>query len=222
MAVLTFLIGSANAAGAEQKTDPAGKGYPLVFSEDFAKGADRWTMTDPKAWEVKKDGEKSVLALVGSSEYSPSVRSPRSIAWINDLDIGSFVLEVKVKQTGRDYGHRDMCFFFNKNGEVQYYYVHIATEADPHAHSIFKVNEEPRVSVVQERTEGWQWDDKYHTVRIVRDAESGSIDVYIDDMETPIMHTIDKTFTSGSLGIGSFDDTGHFDEVTIWGVEAGK
>jgi hypothetical protein len=138
------------------------------------------------------------------------------------LDIGSFVLEVKVKQTGRDYGHRDMCFFFNKNGEVQYYYVHIATEADPHAHSIFKVNEEPRVSVVQERTEGWQWDDKYHTVRIVRDAESGSIDVYIDDMETPIMHTIDKTFTSGSLGIGSFDDTGHFDEVTIWGVEAGK
>ena len=29
--------------------------------------------------------------------------------------------------------------------------------------------------------------------------------------------TVDKTFTSGRIGIGSFDDTGDFDSVRLWG-----
>jgi hypothetical protein len=203
---------------AAPKKDPANKGYPLVFSENFKKDTDNWIMTDPKAWELKKDERKSVLSLTGASNYEPSVRSPKSIAWIKNLNLSSFVLQVNVKQTGREYDHRDLCFFFNKNNPSQYYYVHIASKADPHAHSIFKVNEEPRISIVQKRTDGWKWDTKYHTVRIIRDAETGTIDVYIDDMDTPVMHTVDKTFTSGTLGIGSFDDTGNFNEVTVWGI----
>ncbi|HIA48740.1 MAG TPA: hypothetical protein EYN96_12430 [Candidatus Hydrogenedentes bacterium] len=214
---LTVAFTSSNAVAASKK-DPAGKGYPLVFSENFKKGSENWTMTDPKAWELKKDGRKSVLSLKGSSDYQPVVRSPHSIAWIKGLNLSSFVLEVNVKQTGREYGHRDTCLFFNKNSDVQYYYVHIATEADPHAHSIFKVDKEPRISIVQERTDGWKWDKEYHTVRIIRDAESGTIDVFVDDMENAIMHTTDKTFTSGTLGVGSFDDTGYFNEVTVWGT----
>ena len=205
-------------AFAASKKDPVGLGYPLVFKDNFKKGADNWTMTDAKAWDLKKDGKKSVLSLSRSSKYEPTVRSPKSIAWINGLDIGSFVLEVSVKQTGREYGHRDMCFFFNKVADDQFYYVHIASTADPHAHSTFRVDKAPRVSIVEKRTDGWKWDKEYHTVRIVRDVETGVIDVYMDDMKNPIMHTIDKAFTSGTLGIGSFDDTGNFNEVTVWGT----
>lgn len=123
---------------AASASDPTGKGWPLVFSENFEKGADRWTMTDPKAWDLKEDGDKKVLSLSGSSKYTPPVRSPHSIAWINDLDVKSFVLEVNVKQTGREYGHRDMCFFFGRQGTDQFYYVHVASVADPHAHSILR------------------------------------------------------------------------------------
>ena len=217
--VLTVFVPNTHAAS---ETDPAGKGYPLIFTDNFEAGDGNWTKTDAKAWSIKKDGDNSVLSLDGSSEYEPSVRSPKSIAWINGLDASSFVLEVNVKQTGREYGHRDMCFFFNKNGEVEYYYVHVASTADPHAHSIFKVNKEPRVSIAQERTDGWKWDTEYHTIRIVRDADSGTIEVFADDMETPIMKTVDTTFTSGTIGIGSFDDTGYFNEVTVWGKGSKK
>jgi hypothetical protein len=220
-AVLTSVMMAVVSAGAyaAPKIDPAGKGYPLVFSDDFKKGSDNWTMTDPKAWDLKKDGAKDVLSLSRSSNYAPTVRSPHSIAWINDLDLKSFVIEVTVKQTGREYGHRDSCIFFGKHGADQFYYVHIATVADPHAHSVFKVDKEPRISIVKDgdRTDGYDWGADYHTVRIVREGDTGTIDVYVDDMDTAIMHAVDKTFVGGTLGVGSFDDQGYFDEVTVWG-----
>ena len=203
--------------------DPAGKGYPKVYSSKFKKANDDWAMTDDKAWEWKQDGKLSVLSLNGGSDYTPTVRSPHNIAWLKDLDLSSFVLEVNVKQTGREYGHRDTCFFFNKNAADQFYYVHIATVADPHAHSIFKVDKEPRISIVKDRTDGFDWGSElYHTVRIVRDAEAGTIDVFVNDMDNAIMHTVDKTFTTGQLGIGSFDDQAYFSSIKVWGIKAEK
>ncbi len=41
--------------------------------------------------------------------------------------------------------------------------------------------------------------------------------MYFDDMENPVMTARDKTFTWGRIGIGSFDDTGEFDEVRLYG-----
>lgn len=191
-------------------------GLPLVFEEDFESGDERWRKTDPEAWSVVEEGGNHVLALQGSSNYAPKVRSPLSIALARDLEVGSFVLEATVKQTGRDYNHRDLCLFFGHNGPSKFYYVHVATKADDHAHSIFLVNDSARVSVAKERTEGVVWDDETHRIRIVRDAESGRIEVFFDDMERPIMQAVDKTFLSGTIGLGSFDDTGTFDNIRLW------
>ena len=43
------------------------------------------------------------------------------------------------------------------------------------------------------------------------------IDVFFDDMDEAIMQAVDKTFTQGRVGVGSFDDTGNFDHVRIYG-----
>ena len=58
--------------------------------------------------------------------------------------------------------------------------------------------------------------DRHH-VKIVRNIKDGLIQVYFDDMQSPVMATHDKTFTHGRFGVGSFDDTGMFDEIRIWG-----
>jgi len=42
----------------------------------------------------------------------------------------------------------------------------------------------------------------------------------IDDMEKPTMTAHDKTFKSGRIGIGTFDDTADFAEVKLWGNKA--
>lgn len=193
------------------------EGLPLVFQEDFEKGADKWEPTDPKAWKVVEEKGNKVFSLEGSSDYEPAVRSPKSIALLKDVVVGDFILEAKIKQTGREYGHRDFCVFFGHTDPSHFYYVHMATKPDANAHSIFLVNGAPRVGIAKERSSGMNWDDQYHTVRIVRKTDSGLIQVFMDDMSKPIMTAEDKTFPSGRIGFGSFDDTGHVDDIRIWG-----
>jgi len=195
--------------------------YPLIYENDFEKGMGKWIPTDSKAWELREEEGNHVLALVSSSEYAPPVRSPLSINRIEGLDVTDFVIDVEVKQTGRDYGHRDFCIFFGYQDPSHFYYVHLATKADDHANSIFLVNGEARVSVAQTRTSGTVWDKKYHKIRIERDTEKGSIRVFVDDMDTPAMTTIDKHFLHGGIGFGSFDDTGNIDNIKIWGKKTG-
>jgi hypothetical protein len=199
---------------------PTMKDMPLVFFEDFESGADRWTQTDPDAWKLVEEDGDHVYSQFQRSQYSPPVRSPHNMARVVDLGVSDFVLQAKMEQTGKEYGHRDMCIFFGYQDPSHFYYVHIATKADAHANSIFLVNGSPRVSIAQERTDGTDWSTGYHDVRIVRDTASGTIDVYYDDMSKPIMRAVDKTFLWGEVGFGSFDDTGNIDDVILWGKKA--
>jgi hypothetical protein len=192
-------------------------GLPLVFSEDFESGAGRWVQTDAKAWKVVEEEGNHVYSQFQKSHYEPPVRSPLNRALVKDVQVADFVLQARMKQTGKEYGHRDMCIFFGYQDPSHFYYVHIATKADAHANSIFIVNGEPRVSIATERTDGTDWGTGYHDVRIVRNCTTGAIEVYYDDMDTPIMRAKDNTFKTGRIGIGSFDDTGQIDDVRLWG-----
>lgn len=197
-------------------------GLPLVFSDDFEHGADKWTQTDSAAWKIVEDDGGHVYSQFQQSNYTPAVRSPVNIARVKDLDVGDFVVEARMKQTGKEYGHRDMCIFFGYQDPTHFYYVHLATKADDHANSIFLVNGAPRVSIARERTQGTDWGTGYQTVRIERDVKAGTILVYFNDMTKPVMKTTDKTFLHGGIGFGTFDDTGNIDDVRIWAEPAGN
>jgi hypothetical protein len=192
-------------------------GQPLVFFEDFESGAGRWTQTDPNAWKVARVDKGHVYSLYQQSKYEPPVRSPFNIARIADVNVSDFVVQARLEQTGKEYGHRDMCIIFGYQDPSHFYYVHIATKADAAANSIFIVNGAPRTSIAKERTDGTDWSTGFHDVRIVRDTTSGLILVFFDDMDKPIMTAVDRTFLSGGIGFGSFDDTGNIDDVIIWG-----
>lgn len=199
-------------------------GYKLVYSNDFDK-ADSLTdfqYSDPNAWRFSKEGNKTgALELHGKSKYKTKVRSPFNLAMIGDKQFGSFVLEADMQQTGREYGHRDMCVFFGFVDVDKYYYIHMASTPDPHAHNVFIVNEKPRKAIAEIPEKGVDWgQEKWHRVRIERDIEAGDIKLYFDGKL--IHHTKDTTFKHGHIGFGSFDDTGKVDNVRIWGKEAKK
>jgi len=145
------------------------------------------------------------------------VRSPFNIARVKDLKVSDFVVQARMEQTGKEYGHRDMVVVFGYQDPSHFYYVHIATKSDEVANSILIVNGQPRVSIVKERTEGTDWSTGFHDVRVVRDSAGGSIQGYFDNMDKSIMTAQDKTFLSGGIGFGSFDDTGAIDNVIVWG-----
>ncbi len=195
-----------------------GSEHDLVAAEDFDAGADLWEMTDSAQWRAVRDGARTYLAMVTEkNEYTPKVRSPTSIALLRDVEVADFTFDVSLQYTFRDYGHASLCLFFGYQDPEHFYYVHFGKKADAHANSIFIVDGKPRVSIAATRTDGTDWDREWHRARIRRDVESGSIEVFFDDMEKPVMTAVDRTFQWGRVGVGSFDDKGNFDTIRLRG-----
>jgi hypothetical protein len=210
---VAFVVTSSRAADL-----PAGA--KLLYEQDFQKpdALKGFVMTDPKVWRIGTTNDQRTLELTKQSQYKPPVRSPVNIALIADKVFNDFVIEVDLIQTGREYGHRDMCLFYGVQSPTNFYYTHIATAADPNAHNIFVVTNAPRKNIAKETTKGVNWGlNVWHKVRLERDTKSGMIKVYFDDFSKPIMVAQDTNFTSGYIGFGSFDDTGMIDNIRIWG-----
>ena len=172
-------------------------------------------------WKIKTldDGSQALSLHQKKSNYRPPHRSPLHMALVKDQTFGSFEMNVKVKSTHEDYNHRDVCFFFGFQGADSFYYVHLGKKMDPHANQIFIVNKADRTKISTTTSEGTDWDDEWHHVRIRRSVEDGSIQVFFDDMQKPVMTATDKTFGNGKIGVGSFDDIADFQSIEIQPLE---
>ncbi|MCA9210398.1 MAG: hypothetical protein KDA55_18700, partial [Planctomycetales bacterium] len=175
--VLMALVGSCFSSGMAAS---AAEELPVIFRENFENGAERWEPTDPAAWKVTKtdDGNHVYDQHVKRSKYEPPHRSPYNLSLLKDVKVGDFILTAKVRSTHPDYGHRDACLAFGYQNPAHFYYVHLGKQADDHANQIFIVNEAPRTKISRKSTSGTNWDDAWHTVRIVRKTADGTIAVY--------------------------------------------
>ena len=187
----------------------------IVFQDDFESGLDRWELLDPATWRiVKRDGNQTLEITERGSAYKPPVRSPGHVALIKELELGNFDITFKVRSTLDTGNHRDCCVFFSYQDNQHFYYVHLGAKPDPHSGQIMIVREAPRLALTKnERLT--PWDDQWHRVRVRRDADSGSIKVFFDDITVPHMEVVDKRFGTGRVGIGSFDDLNEFDDVVV-------
>jgi hypothetical protein len=201
---------------ADDPSPPAG--MKLVYSHDFEdRSLTRYEPTDTSAWQLTEQNGNHAAALIKrNSDFKPKYRSPFNRTLIRDLQLSTFVMDIRLQSTIPDYGHRDLCLFFGWQNDEHLYYVHFGKQTDDHANQIFIVNNEPRKKISTRTTSGTPWTDNWHRARIARNAETGEIKVYFDDMQNPVMTAIDKTFDKGRLGFGSFDDIGNFDDIRIY------
>lgn len=196
---------------------------PVVYQEDFEKGADNWQPMDGEQWKVKKTDQGQVYSqFEKKTKYKPPFRSPTNIALLKDVTVGDFELKVKVHSTHPDYGHRDACLVFGYQDPSHYYYVHLGKQADDNANQVFIVNEAARKKISLTSTIGTNWQERWHDVKIVRKVEDGTVEVYFDDMDKPVMTAKDKTFAWGQIGLGTFDDTADFDNLELRGMKVAK
>ncbi len=205
------------AQAADETAEEHSINMPLVFSEDFEHGSNRWELTDDTAWTLRKEGDNHVFGLNRrKSNYAPEVRSPHNIALIKDIELQDFVLIFKVRSTKDTGNHRDCCTFFGYQNPTHFYYAHLGAKPDPASGQIMIVNAEPRRPLTNNK-KLVPWDDQWHTVKVVRDSSSGTIEVYFDDMKNVHMKAVDKTFGKGRIGVGSFDDMNDFDDIKLYG-----
>lgn len=200
------------------------KDYKLVYEQSFDKAGaiEDFAFTQSNKWIMSEGKKGKGLEFTGISEYQPTFRSPHTLGFIKNLVAGSFVLEVDLLQTGKEYGHRDMCIAFGLQDPAHFYYAHMATKMDDNAHQIMLVNGAPRTKISSFTTEGVEWGEgtTWHRIRVERNIEDGSIKVFFDG--TLIEEAKDKTFGEGYIGFGSFDDSGKIDNIKIWAKDVNK
>jgi hypothetical protein len=222
-ALLVGLLGCAQALAAEGVNESG-----VVVVDDFSKGADAWKPTDPTVWKVIDTEHGPAYSLTKLSNYKPPHRSPFGMSLLKDVVVADFTLRVDAQSTTKEYPHQDLCLFFGYQDPDHFYYVHLARvrTSDDHANQIFIVNGADRAKISTKTSEGTNWGKGWHHLKLVRKPADGTIEVYFDDFDTPVMTANDKTFQSGQVGLGSFDDTGNFANFKLSGnrakPEAGK
>jgi hypothetical protein len=219
--VVGLLIGLA-APAADGDIPEWAKGVEVKIPLTDPKIGGALVFSDPAVWAFGADENKKGYIQLEydrkkyKSTYAPKHRSPVHIALVKMYPMTDFVMDVELMSTTEEYGHQDLCLFFGFESPEKYYYVHLGRKADMNAHNVFIVNGADRKNIAKETTAGVDWKkDTWHTARIVRQATTGTIEVYFDDMKKPIMKASDKTFQKGHVGFGSFDDTGRFRLVTL-------
>lgn len=195
--------------------------FPLLASYDFEDGkAEAWQPKNPENWEVVERNGTLVYELIAPGEQG-EIRAPTSWSILSEHDITSFVFTGRLKcMTEASNPHRDMCVFLHFQDPVHFYYVHFSASSDGLHNIIGLVNGTDRVKINSEAPGESLFrltDRDWHRFKVTYDAITGDIKGFLDDMDTPILTARDKTLTHGHVGVGSFDDTGHFDDLTLWG-----
>lgn len=194
--------------------------YQTIYSQDFdsLKSVYDFNYTNPEVWDFALIDENSgVLEFTGPSIYQPPVvRAPATIGLLTKFVFTDFRLEFDYKHTRNVLGNPSLCVFFNFQNPAEYYYAEISEQYSPQSHNIFIVeNRPPRgIGTAVNRVVPWS-DGEWHHVRIERSVAFGSIKVYVDSMDTPIMQAEDVSFGTGYIGFGAFDDSGMIDNISI-------
>lgn len=180
------------------------------FSQSAGLGA--WQMPFPEDWELRREGDLTYLHMKRSRD--PGVpRRPLQFALLKNVDASSFTLDVRVRRA-----QGSMIVVFDYVDTLHFYYVHLSVDPgvkQPVHNGIFVVDGAARRRIAGADAAPALPDRAWHDVRIVRNSQLGSIEVFIDKEAAPRFRTVDRTFTHGEVGLGSFDETGDFARLRL-------
>jgi len=193
--------------------------YSKKYIADFSNnGFSKLITNDSQNWEVINEDGDDVLHLIRAGEFG-KIRKPSSFAVFRDLDVTDFefTLDAKCLEDTARHG-RDIMVFFGYQDSLHFYYVHVSNQVHKYHNIIGLVDGKDRIPIantLDDSTKARIIDYKWHKIKVNRNVKTGSIKVFVDDMQIPIHSILDSTLTHGSIGVGSFDDFGKFKNLDI-------
>ena len=189
------------------------------FTDGFEQGQlDAWQLPYADDWVILAENGNHYLHMKRNRE--PLVpRRPMQFALVKGVNVGSFDFHARVRREGRS-----MIVVFNYVDSLHFYYTHLSVDSgakQPVHNGVFLVNNAPRVRIAGLDAQPALPDQSWHRIRVLRDVASGRIAVWSDVSSQPLFTVVDRTFACGQVGIGSFDETGDFDDVDLRSDDAG-
>jgi hypothetical protein len=193
---------------------------PILAADDFeSAGAVRWRPCDPARWRIA-EGEGGRFYELTAPGPAGKIRAPTSWSVIETDGLSEFVLTGRFRcYTDPANDKRDLCVIFGFRDPEHFSYVHFSASSDGVHNIIGRVDGSDRVKVNREpegRSVFRLKDRAWHAFKVTRDA-AGRIAAYIDDMAAPVLTADDAAMPPGRVGVGSFDDTGAFDDIVLRG-----
>ncbi|MET7620150.1 PQQ-dependent sugar dehydrogenase [Streptomyces sp. NPDC005408] len=221
-----YLLSKANGkiwkvTGTRQFADCATRGTTV----SHVTAAGNWTPVTPSKWQFPR----GQVTLAEAGVARPGPRRPFEYAVLTaGPRFGSVRIDTQVRlDTPVEISNRDVIIVFGYQSDTKFYYAHLSSDNTIYPHNgIFVVNDADRLRLDH------QWngstgappavaDAAWHDVRVVHCADSGEIAVYVDGSKNPLMTAVDKTFGSGRVGFGSFDNVGSLRGLKVTGRPAG-
>ncbi len=183
------------------------------WSDDFGGGLESWLVPLPADWVVADEGGDPFLRLaVGWPIGKP--RRPVKFAVYTPACVGDLEMTVRLRRK-----ETSLILVFGYQDRSRFYYTHLSSDdGNESVHNgLFKVHGGARYRIAGLGSAPALPTEAWHSVRVVRGVSDGRIRVFIDEDAEPRFEALDKSFLFGRVGLGSFDETGDFDDFRLTG-----
>jgi hypothetical protein len=180
-----------------------------------------WRVPVPDDWKLETaDGFPTLQLLVPRPSTQP--RRPTQYALADTPDYEKLTLEFEAKQepAAQRNRHTSLMIVYAWRDENHFNYAHIsvdAAKAQPVHNGVFHVYGGDRVRISAEEGPAALLHEDWHEVRLVYDAATHRVDVWVDGKTSPSLQAVDLSLGPGKFGIGSFFDVGSFRNLKVSG-----
>lgn len=179
-------------------------------TDDAQTRSQQWMYDGTGTWKYQHD----TLTLVTNGPPTFDIRRPAAMALLPAGMSGRYEVEMDaLSHAAADNVHGDILFIFSYQSPSRFYYTHLSGIVDAVHNGVFIVDDADRRRLDPFVDEAIMIDRQWHHYRLVHDTKTGLIEVYRDGSAQPYLRTHDKSFNTGRIGVGSFDDTATFAHV---------
>lgn len=173
-----------------------------------------WSVPNKTDWKVSGEDGSAELRLVTSRGPLPGPRRPIQFALTEVPRYGRLKLAADVMPLGRS-----LMIVFAYRDEAHFDYAHLSVDTgaqQPVHNGIFHVYGGERVRISGEQgPAAFAANRRWFQVELTHDAATGAVRVTVDGKAVPALEAVDRSLGPGRIGLGSFDETAAFKNVTI-------
>jgi len=182
-------------------------------SDDFEDGnANGWSPLTAGRWQVSSEAGSLRYFLNTSDFNSPDGVRLGELALLNNFSWGDFIFACAAKSVdaANHTNVADLALVFGYQDADSYYYINF--NANPGLTRLHRIHNGAN-TILATYAPATFADGNYHTLRVERSGNA--IKAYFDSNQ--LFSVSDSVFGKGLVGVGSFNDSGYFDDVQLTG-----
>lgn len=190
------------------------------FADSFEHGLDQFQLVGSDTWRIATDDAgNAYLELPKPGKLRPGVRRPGAYVLVKDRRWQDVTITLRAKSLRPStVKGRDVVVVFGWQDDTHFYYTHLSNDSNNKTHNVIvKVVGDHRTPLQLEQKPEPRLSDGWHTLRVTHQS-AGTIRVYVDDLEAPLMTAQDADYSAGAVGCGTFDDPAAFDDLVVEGT----